>query len=398
MSMFLTRTVRSLTSFARQALAGASSPVAGRATAMESLEDRRLLSLTLDLRLASGGGKSATAAVGETVNINVYAKITGNDSDPSNDWFKFASSSFLSAGGTKGNLSFFLTDVFSAAGSQDSDSAGTSKSAHVDLDGDGDLDVGSNNNAGPIAGFVVARSENLEPNGVLIGTLKFKVTGGSGSTQINSRPQGTFTAGLWGEDGVQKNGSTGTVAVGAPVVINTSGGGGGGGGGNTNTFAKLVSGTLTVNGTKSNDNISLQTVGNQVRVTLNGKTESVVASQVKKFMVDGKAGNDTISAAKLSKGATLLGGEGNDRLTGTAFADFLGGGNGNDILTGGAGNDVLDGGKGADQLFGDAGNDRLLGKDGTRDVLNGGSGTDSAAYDVSPKSAADQRSSIEKKL
>lgn len=366
----------------------------------ESLEDRRLLSFTLDLRLAQGGGKSASVGIGSTVNINVYAKVNGSDSNSANDLAKFASTSFLSTGGTRGNLTFFLTDVFSAAGSQDSDSAGIAKSAHVDLDGDGDLDIGSNNNNGPIAGYVVARSANLEPaggSGVLIGTLKFKVTGGSGSTQIFARPQQYMSAGLWSEDGVWHNGNTGNVVISDPVVIthtSTTPGRSGG-----NKFANLLRGTLTVNGTKSHDSISVQTIGKQVRVTLNGKTETVAAAQVQKVVVDGKGGNDTINAAKLSrllKGTSLLGGEGNDRITGSAYADYLGGGNGNDILFGGGGNDVLEGGKGADQMFGEAGNDKLLAKDGARDILNGGAGKDTGVVDLSPKKIADQRTSIEK--
>ncbi|MGK9169198.1 M10 family metallopeptidase C-terminal domain-containing protein [Inquilinus limosus] len=127
----------------------------------------------------------------------------------------------------------------------------------------------------------------------------------------------------------------------------------------------------------------------------------------------------------------LVGGQGNDTLTGDAGANVLQGGNGDDVMRGGAGADRLDGGnstdtasyftsnigvivnlaagtasggdaqgdvlisienlsgsQGSDQLTGDAwantlqgwnGNDTLRGGAGT-DVLDGGAGTDTASY------------------
>jgi Ca2+-binding RTX toxin-like protein len=68
--------------------------------------------------------------------------------------------------------------------------------------------------------------------------------------------------------------------------------------------------------------------------------------------------------------ASLIGGQGNDRLTGDAD------GNG---LTGGGGNDVLSGGDGGDGLSGDAGDDVLRGGAGA-DALRGGDGIDTASY------------------
>jgi serralysin len=98
----------------------------------------------------------------------------------------------------------------------------------------------------------------------------------------------------------------------------------------------------------------------------------------------------------------ILGGSGNDTLTGTAGVDYIdannrpgnlsvadtdtlngGGGNdllfgrfGTDTLNGGTGEDSLDGGDGNDILNGDADNDTLLGGSGG-DSLNGGAGNDS---------------------
>lgn len=53
----------------------------------------------------------------------------------------------------------------------------------------------------------------------------------------------------------------------------------------------------------------------------------------------------------------VLGGSGNDTLTGDGGANTLNGGAGDDLLNGGAGNDTLIGGAGADQLNGGAGRD-----------------------------------------
>ena len=55
----------------------------------------------------------------------------------------------------------------------------------------------------------------------------------------------------------------------------------------------------------------------------------------------------------------ILGGAGNDSLTGTGASDFLTGGAGADSLVGNSGNDELLGGTGIDRLFGNAGDDYL---------------------------------------
>ncbi len=63
---------------------------------------------------------------------------------------------------------------------------------------------------------------------------------------------------------------------------------------------------------------------------------------------------------------------GNDTIIGGAGADVIYGGPGADILVGGAGNDVLRGG---------AGNDTLRARDGRRDIVEGGRGSDLAIVD-----------------
>jgi len=67
----------------------------------------------------------------------------------------------------------------------------------------------------------------------------------------------------------------------------------------------------------------------------------------------------------------LVGGNGNDLLTGLAGNDVLVGGAGKDTLKGGAGADRLDGGTGADSLFGGSGNDKYV-VDNSADVVSEG--------------------------
>ena len=90
-------------------------------------------------------------------------------------------------------------------------------------------------------------------------------------------------------------------------------------------------------------------------------------------LLEGNAGDDKLFT---DVGADLLiGGEGNDSLWGGEGNDRIFGGFGDDYLSGDAGDDRLDGGVGNDQIFGRLGNDILLGEEGN-DQLNGGLGRD----------------------
>ena len=85
------------------------------------------------------------------------------------------------------------------------------------------------------------------------------------------------------------------------------------------------------------------------------------------------------------------GGEGNDILQGSDDqADKIIGGMGNDWISGLGGNDDLDGGEGNDQIWGGAGNDTIRGREGNdtlvggagNDVIEGGAGNDRILYTV----------------
>ncbi len=92
--------------------------------------------------------------------------------------------------------------------------------------------------------------------------------------------------------------------------------------------------------------------------------------------VIGGAGNDALTGDGLAN--ALTGGAGDDTLDGGGGNDTLDGGSGNDLLTGGAGSDTLDGGSGNDTLSGGAG----------ADVMNGGAGIDTLDYSASAAGVA----------
>ncbi|NEQ29147.1 MAG: calcium-binding protein, partial [Microcoleus sp. SIO2G3] len=91
----------------------------------------------------------------------------------------------------------------------------------------------------------------------------------------------------------------------------------------------------------------------------------------------GGGGNDRLSG---SGGNDLLFGNiGNDRLAGGNNRDMLDGAEGDDQLDGGNGDDFLNGGASVDTLTGGNGNDQLVGGAGV-DRLTGGGGRDQFAY------------------
>lgn len=100
--------------------------------------------------------------------------------------------------------------------------------------------------------------------------------------------------------------------------------------------------------------------------------------------------------------ATIVGTEGNDRLSGTSSSDVIVGLAGNDTILGSDGDDVMCGGSGKDQLFGALGRDLLRGQagadslfghgddgpdDSAADALLGGRGSDSLNYSGCPDAA-----------
>jgi Ca2+-binding RTX toxin-like protein len=78
----------------------------------------------------------------------------------------------------------------------------------------------------------------------------------------------------------------------------------------------------------------------------------------------------------------LNGTAGNDIICGFGGNDRINGRGGHDILVGGFGNDRLIGGPGLDSLYGNFGNDFLNSRDGAKDLVDGGKGTDRVRKDA----------------
>lgn len=139
------------------------------------------------------------------------------------------------------------------------------------------------------------------------------------------------------------------------------------------SFALVKDGALRVGGSAGNDTIA---VGYDTPTTLlamrNGIGRVFSTTGISRIIVDGAAGNDTITIIKAGTFRTVVsGGTGNDYLTT---------GRGRDLLYGGDGNDTLVSGTAADTIYGDAGNDIINGLSGA-DSLNGGTGTDTTKLD-----------------
>jgi Ca2+-binding RTX toxin-like protein len=95
-------------------------------------------------------------------------------------------------------------------------------------------------------------------------------------------------------------------------------------------------------------------------------------------VVIGNTGGDTLSGGRGDD--TIHGDSGNDKLFGNQGVDALFGGDGSDDLWALAGADVAL--PGADSLTGGAGNDKFHARDGEPDVVDCGSGKDSAQLDL----------------
>lgn len=106
--------------------------------------------------------------------------------------------------------------------------------------------------------------------------------------------------------------------------------------------------------------------------------------------LDGKPndGTPTVGQTKgegdnvMSDVENIIGGAGDDSITGSPKRDILRGGVGDDTLVGQDGDDLLVGGDGADLIKGGLGDDTIMAIDlNSTDTVDGGDGFDSVAYD-----------------
>jgi len=138
---------------------------------------------------------------------------------------------------------------------------------------------------------------------------------------------------------------------------------------------------VDVRGTAAADQLAFGAGG----VNLNGDDDTDVTGGFTVILVEGRHGDDLISAQSDYTTAAgrrvMLGGAGRDTLIATPDGAFLHGGNGRDKLIGGARTDNLTGGRGSDLIRGGRGRDLIRAIDGTRDRVNCGPGLDRAKVD-----------------
>jgi Ca2+-binding RTX toxin-like protein len=124
----------------------------------------------------------------------------------------------------------------------------------------------------------------------------------------------------------------------------------------------LQDGVLQVIGSSVDDQIRVNRAGSRIRVQVNsGRPEFVSTSDVTRIEVYAGAGDDDVVITDVAQPSIILGGSGDDRLSGGSGANVLSGGDGKDELFGGASRDILIGGRDEDRLFGGTGRDLLIG-------------------------------------
>lgn len=125
-------------------------------------------------------------------------------------------------------------------------------------------------------------------------------------------------------------------------------------------------GNDTLDGGGGSDTADYSDASSWLSITLENVGNTIVEA--------GDLGQDTLINIE-----NLIGGDGNDTLTGNQEANILKGGEGDNQLFGGDGNDTLIGGSTCDIIEGGEGNDRLFGGGGA-DTLTGGGGADTFFY------------------
>ena len=157
-------------------------------------------------------------------------------------------------------------------------------------------------------------------------------------------------------------------------------------------LAAVVTGELTVTGTKASDTIIVRlsaTDPTMLEVVENAVATPFAAENIRSLRVFGLEGRDTITIddanGVVDIDAFLGGGHGNDTLTSGAGDATLNGGNGNDLLNGGAGDDELEGGRDDDSLTGGDGEDVFKDSDAETEVEDNTPGDD--GVEIPPEAA-----------
>jgi len=191
--------------------------------------------ITYDLQTTSGGKTVSNVAAGDTVDLKLFAIITGSDATTLNEGFV---SGFWNIISTASGLNGALTNSGAGLGTASNfQASGFQQGAIADLNGDGNMDIGSTN-SGSTTNWASARSATAPSpqlmtvegqTAMLLGTYRYTVGAGSGSTSVNVTgiTDGSLFVGYqYQVDGAAVIAATGTkVTAGGAVVISSSGGG-----------------------------------------------------------------------------------------------------------------------------------------------------------------------------
>jgi Ca2+-binding RTX toxin-like protein len=386
----------------------------------------------------------AGTGIGE-VAIDLAATVGGKTADTKSDGVAFSGTAggdtiVLSMLGSKISVSGLAatasvdqvgkTDIITIIGGNGPDliSAGTiaaGKAVLQLLGGDGDdAIVGSNGNDSVVGGtgndtvtlgagndeFICVASDGTDDVNGGAGNDVFKFASGaglghviissdSGKVDFNRIAESAIAnlddierielAGGIGFDVIEVDNLAGTDAKLVKIDLGSTGG----------TKGDSVADFVSIDGSAGNDLVTIALSAGTISVK--GLPAQVTISHFEaldSITYNAGGGNDSLSVAAVpTLRIGMLGGAGNDRLTGNSAFNFidgeadndtLSGAAGNDSLLGGSGNDKLDGGDGNDGLLGGAGNDNLIGGAGNdelvgefgNDTITGGAGNDIIYY------------------
>jgi Ca2+-binding RTX toxin-like protein len=220
--------------------------------------------------------------------------------------------------------------------------------------------------------------------------IKATLQGGAGNDTLKGGSAGDLFQGGDGTDTVDYSSRSAPVTVGIGTLADD---GAAGEKDNVNTDIEIViggSGADAIKGSSSNNTL----IGNAGNDTLDGQAgNDVLDGGTGADLLKGGDGSDTADYSKRTANLTIgigtladdgeagekdnvqtdietvLGGSGNDSITGSSASNLLVGNGGGDTLNGGAGNDTLSGDAGADLLDGGIGSDKAINSAGDT-VLN----------------------------
>jgi Ca2+-binding RTX toxin-like protein len=227
----------------------------------------------------------------------------------------------------------------------------------------------------------------------------------NGTTALGSDPNDGFTAEL---DDVRADvenitGGTANDTLTGSLLPNLINGGGGNdniAGGVGGTCTGTGSDTDTLNGGDGNDTFQMGAAANCSDILDGGAGTDMANYEMRTVALvvdlDGTADDGTSESDNIKTTVEgVMGGSGNDSITGGTAADDLHGGLGDDTLIGGTGNDSICGGLGTDLLLGGIGEDYINEKDtadsvyfssaanlagGGGDIVNGGADFDKGDF------------------